>query len=165
MGGTVINCKKCNKIFQKKLHPICSACIQEEEEQFTRLYRLLQESATRGGVAIKDLSNAVGLSVDAIEKMYMEGRLSTAGLYLKMPCQGCSTLCGERDRKGRYCHKCSETTANKAGVEVKSVQELKKAEENEERRQQQDALLKKSQQYQARNGKQDQSRFGFSIRR
>jgi len=78
MGGNVMNCKKCNKIFQQRLHPICPACIRLEEEKFTHLYRLLQESASEGGIAIQVLSSTVGISVDEIEKMYMEGRLSTA---------------------------------------------------------------------------------------
>ncbi len=160
MGGTVVNCKKCNKIFQQRLHPICPDCVRLEEEKFTRLYRLLQESAPQGGIAIQVLSNTVGVPVDAIEKMYMEGRLSTAGLYLKMPCQACGALCGERDRKGRFCHKCSELTANKAGVEVKSVQDIRRAEELEMKRQAQEAILKK-----ARPDKPDANRFGFSVRR
>ncbi|MCE3236301.1 MAG: hypothetical protein K0Q50_2492, partial [Vampirovibrio sp.] len=35
MVGTVMNCKKCNKIFQQRLHPICPACLQREDQQFT----------------------------------------------------------------------------------------------------------------------------------
>jgi len=51
-------------------------------------------------------------------------------------------------------------TANKAGVEVKTIQDIRRAEEQELKRQAQEAMLK-----QARPDKPDANRFGFSIRR
>lgn len=162
MVGTVMNCKKCNKIFQQRLHPICPACLQREDQQFTNLYRLLQNSAGFGGIDINTLAVRVGMSADQIEKWYMEGRLSTAGLFLKMPCQSCGSMCGEHQRKGRYCLKCSEMTANQAGVEVKTVQELQREEADEQRRLQQESLLRQNRLNLAK--KEEISRFGFTVR-
>jgi protein-arginine kinase activator protein McsA len=145
MAGAVANCKRCGKVFQKVRADICAPCVQVEEEQFTVLYRALQKSAAHGGVAITDLAAETGIPVDEIERYYMEGRLSTAGTHLKMPCQACGMMMRDIQRKGRYCVKCSEATANKARVEVKSVQELEKADAQDRLRQQQLALLKKNQ--------------------
>ncbi|HEY9745212.1 MAG TPA: hypothetical protein V6C99_03225 [Oculatellaceae cyanobacterium] len=145
MQATLCNCKRCGKIFQRRALDICTDCVKQEEEQFTLLYRTLQSSAANDGIAIEELSAEVGIPVEQIERFYWEGRLSTAGIFLKMPCQACGVMTKEVDRKGRYCLKCSELAATKAGVEIKSLQELEKAEAEERRRQQQLAMLKKNQ--------------------
>lgn len=145
MAGAVINCRKCGKVFQKRATDLCPVCIQLEEEQFKILYRSLQKSASNGGIAIEELSVEVGISVEDIERFYRDGRLSTAASYLKLPCQACGVVMNEIDRRGRYCIKCSEIAATKAGVEVKSLQQLEKADEAERQRQQQLAMLKKHQ--------------------
>lgn len=145
MAGAVINCKKCNKIFQKRISDLCPACILVEEEQFKVLYRALQKSASQGGIAIEELSNEVEIPVEDIERFYLEGRLSTAGSLLKFQCQTCGVMMAAHERKGRFCHKCSEYTASKAGVEVKSTNQLEKASMEERQRQERLALLKKNQ--------------------
>jgi hypothetical protein len=165
MSGSVINCKKCNKIFQKRLHPICPECFKLEEEQFTLLYRQLQASAANGGIDINVLAETVGIPQEDIEKFYLEGRLSTAGLYLRMPCQACGAMCGEQERKGRYCNTCSEVTANKAGVEVKPIQEIRKEEEQMQKLEAQSALLKQNTQNTQGARKEPQQQFGSFIRR
>lgn len=146
MQVAISNCKKCGKVFQRKANEVsCYECVKQEEEQFTLLYRTLQKSASQGGIAIEELSAEVGVSVEEIERFYWEGRLSTAGIFLKMTCQACGVMTKEADRRGRYCLKCSEMAANKAGVEIKTVQELDKAEAEEQRRQKQLSMLKKNQ--------------------
>lgn len=164
MAGAVINCKKCNKIFQQRLHPICPECVKIEEEQFTLLYRQLQASAASGGIDIDVLADNSGITQEDIEKFYLEGRLSTAGLYLRMPCQACGAMCGEQDRKGRFCNTCSEVTANKAGVEVKPLQEIRKEEELTQQREAQGALLKQNIQN-AQGAARREQQFGSFIRR
>ena len=161
MPGNVINCKKCNKVFQRRLADHCPDCVKQEEEQFAILYRALQKSASQGGMEVSVLAEQVGISAEKIEKMYLEGRLSTAGNYLKLPCQACSTLTREIERKGRYCIACSEQTANRAGVEVKSIQAIRQAEEDEKTRQERMEIIKK-----APTGpvKDEPRHFGFSVR-
>ena len=140
----VINCKKCSKIFEKRLSDLCADCLKIDDENFRTLYRLLQKSATMGGVAISDLSDEVGIPVEEIEQMFLEGRFSTAGAMLKFPCQTCGVLVGSWQRKGRFCISCSEKTAQQAGVEVKSKTALLKQAEEEHQQQQQAALLRKN---------------------
>ncbi len=142
-AGEILNCKKCNKIFQRRLGDVCSDCVQMEEQHFKIIYRALQKHASTGGVSLIALSEQTGISQDIIEVMYLEGRLTTAGAYLKMPCQGCARLTSEKERRGRYCFACSESTANQAGVEVKSIQMLQREEEERLRRQEQLKILKR----------------------
>lgn len=145
MSLVIFNCKRCGKVFQKRLSEMCPDCITLEEEQFKQLYRTLQKSATQGGIAIEELSAQVGVPVEEIERFYWEGRLSTAATYLKTQCHACGVTVRELERKGRYCLKCSEQTANKAGVEIKSIRDLEKAEEEARKQEQMQALLKKQQ--------------------
>jgi hypothetical protein len=159
MGGLVVNCKKCNKIFQQRLHPICPECIRLADEQFTLLYRRLQHSAAEGGIAIDDLAKELSISQEEIEKYYLEGRFSLAGMYLQIPCQACGVLCSERERKGRFCLSCSEETANQAGVEVKTFQELKQEEEEATRQR-----LRHEAQFKKRSASGMENRFGSLFR-
>jgi hypothetical protein len=146
MVGAVINCKRCNKIFQKVgTQDNCTACVRLEEEHITTLYRRLQKSAADGGITIDELSAELDIPLDDIERYYLEGKLTTGVMFLKTTCQGCSAVIREIQRKGRFCVTCSEDTANKAGVEVKYMQTIQKEEEAERRRQEQMKLLKKNQ--------------------
>ncbi len=143
MSGAVVNCKKCRIVFKKRASELCPDCIKLEDKQFQILYRALQKSGANGGIAIDDLSSEVGIPIEDIEKFYREGRLSTAASFLKTPCQSCGVLVGETERSGRYCTKCGEIAATKAGVEIKSLQALEKEAAQEHARQQQMSLLKK----------------------
>ncbi|HEY9686850.1 MAG TPA: hypothetical protein V6C52_07755 [Coleofasciculaceae cyanobacterium] len=138
---------------------ICPPCVQLEDEHFKVLYRALQKSSAHGGIVISELASETAISSEDIERYYLEGRLSTAGTNLKMPCQACGVIMGDIERKGRFCVKCSETTANKARVEVKSIQELEKADAQDRLRQQQLALLKNNQ-----SAGQSARKFGLSQR-
>ena len=69
MSLSLANCKKCKKVFQKRLSDLCPDCITVEEEQFKALYRALQKYREYG-VAIEELSNEVGIPVSDIEEFY-----------------------------------------------------------------------------------------------
>ncbi|WP_373533135.1 hypothetical protein [Vampirovibrio sp.] len=158
MAGVVLNCKRCNSIFQKVTTSVnCSACVRLEEEQVTQLYRRLQKSANDGGISLQELSAELDIPAEEIERYYLDGKLTTGVMFLKTPCQGCGETIREIQRKGRFCVTCSEDTANKAGVEVKYLQSIQKEEEAERRRQEQINLLRKSQPV-----KEQPRKFGFT---
>jgi hypothetical protein len=160
MAGPVVNCKRCNKIFQKMAtSDNCPACIRLEEEQVTQLYRRLQKSANDGGITLEALSAELDIPAEEIERYYLEGKLTTGVMFLKTTCQGCNATIREIQRKGRFCVNCSEDVANKAGVEVKYLQSIQKEEEAERRRQEQMSLLRKSQSVKVR---EQPRKFGFS---
>lgn len=145
MGGIVSNCKKCNKIYQKLRQPYCQDCAKLEDEKFSCLYRTLQKSAADGGISIDTLSVIMDISVEEIERYFLEGTLGTAGIYLQINCQGCGVKCNANQRLGRYCVTCSEQTANKAKVSVHSLQDLNKRCAENQRRNQQSEMLKDNQ--------------------
>ncbi|MBX2861099.1 MAG: hypothetical protein KTR14_07680 [Vampirovibrio sp.] len=124
------NCRKCKKVFQKHLTDLCSVCIETEQNQFSKLYHLLQTSAPNG-IVIEDLAKEVNMPADAIEEMYIKGQLGTAAPFLRFKCKTCSTITDGRRRKGRFCLSCSEETARKAGVTVKSFNEIEQQEKEE----------------------------------
>lgn len=144
MSASLANCRKCKKLYQKRLADICQECTREEEERFVLLYRTLQESAAQGGMEIKTLSDKVDVPVEDIERFYLEGRLSTAGIYLKFPCQTCGAMTSSSNRKGRFCNPCSDTNATKAGVEVRSIQEIFREDEKRRLQEEYQSLLKQS---------------------
>jgi hypothetical protein len=145
MGGIVSNCKKCNKIFQKLRQPFCQDCAKLEDEKFSELYRTLQNSAAGGGISIDILSVQMDVSVEEIERYFLEGSLGTAGIYLQINCQGCGMKCNANQRLGRYCVTCSEHTAHQAKVGVHSLQDLNKKYAENQRRNQQSEMLKDNQ--------------------
>lgn len=119
-GIQLANCIECGQLFQKTLHPKCQACYSSEKMQFDMLYYLLQESAATGGILIEDAAQKAGMTVEEVEDMLVQGKLGTGAAYLKTYCVGCHDIIYGGLRKGRYCNKCSEKTANKVGVEVQS---------------------------------------------
>lgn len=159
MGAIVSNCKKCNKVFQLVRQPYCPDCSKKEDEKFSLLYRILQNSATSGGISIDELASATKVPLEHIEKFYMDGSFGTASVYLHIYCQSCGAQCKANQRLGRYCVACSEVMANKAGVEVKNMRELNKRKTDAELLQQQAGLLHD---YQARRA--NFNRFGSAVK-
>lgn len=127
----LVNCKKCSKVFQKVLSDHCSDCLIKEEDQFRNLYRLLQNSATHGGISIEELATQSNVSVSEIEQLFQAGKFGTAGACLKYECQTCHIMMGALQRRGRFCINCSEKTAAEAGVQVQSQQNIQKQRESE----------------------------------
>ncbi len=144
MNAALANCKKCKKLFQKRISDLCADCIALEDEQVRNLYRILQKSGAQGGMAIEELSHETGVSVEEIEEFYHDGRLGTAAPLLKFQCISCGIMMGELQRKGRYCVNCSEKMAAQAGVAVKNTNDLARESAEAQKRQEQMALLKKS---------------------
>ena len=128
---TLSNCKSCKKLFQKRIHDLCTDCIQVDEERFQTLYRRLQKSGATGGVEIVQLAGELDIPCEEIEKFYLAGRLGTAGVFLKFNCQTCGTMMTEVIRRGRYCVSCSAKNSSEAGVEVKSIQDITRQDERE----------------------------------
>ena len=138
----IANCKKCNKLYAHTGRDLCLQCLEADEAQFRMLYQTLQNTCKSGGIEITRLAEETGVSEDDIEAMYMTGRFSTAGIYLKFRCQSCDIMLNDINRKGRFCVNCSEKTATEARVEVKPLNELRKQEEKERRQQELKGLLK-----------------------
>jgi len=106
-----------------------------ENEQFQKLFKTLQGTKNAGGIMITDLSALLDISIDDIEEHYWTGRLGTAGTLLKFECQQCKVELNEMNRRGRYCMNCSDEISAKAGVQVKSLQQIERTEEKEAARQ------------------------------
>ena len=159
MDARVANCKKCNKVFQQFRQPYCTDCAKVEDEKFSVLYRILQNSAVKGGISIDALSAETEIPVEDIEKYFVEGRFGTATPYLQIFCQECGIRCTTIQRLGRYCIACNELTAAKAKVTVKSLHALNKLQSEAETLEQQAELLRVNQAKRAYYGK-----FGHAVK-
>lgn len=138
---SVINCKKCNKVFKKQLSDYCPICIGERSELFTRLYRTIQHSEKDGGIAITELAQQEQTTVEEIETFYLDGKFGTAAMFLKIHCQNCKAVVGIHERTARYCIHCGGETAQKAGVQIRSLQEIREEEQQVKRQQDAAKLL------------------------
>jgi hypothetical protein len=151
MTTLVTNCKHCHRVFRSSgAVEICNVCLQSDGGKIRQAYRLLQSSAmTTGGMHIEDVASNVGAAAEDVLEWYMANKLGTAAQFLIFACQGCKKTVRERDRQGRYCIACSKETSEKAGVTVKSTQQLElEAEQQQLFRQQEMAK-----QYNAKQGK------------
>lgn len=100
MALNIDNCPRCGKIFAKGVRDICPACVKEVDEEYERCVEYLRENR---GSTIKELSDAVDVSVKQITRFIREGRIS---LYnapnLAYPCE----VCGILIREGSLCDSC-----------------------------------------------------------
>lgn len=161
---SIANCKRCNKIFQKRLSDQCTDCLQITEQEFRNVYRLLQRSSSDGGIAISQLSHETGVPIEEIEEFYVEGRLGTAASYLKYECATCGVLVGALQRKGRFCVNCSEKNAQDAGVEVKSKSDIDKRDKKLQEQQEQADLLRRIRENRMGGNSGRRGRSGFARR-
>lgn len=106
MAMNISNCPRCGKIFAKGMRDLCPACIKEVDAEYERCVKFLRENK---GATIKELSDAVDVTVKQITKFIREGRIS---LYnapnLSYPCE----ICGVLIREGGMCDACRTRLAN-----------------------------------------------------
>ncbi|HOQ16714.1 MAG TPA: winged helix-turn-helix transcriptional regulator [Defluviitaleaceae bacterium] len=98
----VINCKKCNRLFQYiGGRMICPVCHEEEEQEFKLLKEYLYEHPK---ATMVEVSQATGVSVTAIRHYLREGRLIiTNDSPIGIECE----KCGIEIKTGRFCERCA----------------------------------------------------------
>ena len=98
----VINCKKCNRLFQYIAgRMICPICQEEEEKEFKLLKEYLYEHPR---ATMIEVSEATGISIQAIKHYLREGRLIiTNDSPIGIECE----KCGAEIKTGRFCERCA----------------------------------------------------------
>lgn len=98
----VINCKKCNRLFQYVAgRRICPACKDEEEKEFKKLKDYLYDHPK---ATMLEISEATEISVSTIQHYLREGRLIiTNDSPLGIECE----KCGAEIKTGRFCERCA----------------------------------------------------------
>lgn len=144
MAPNVTNCIRCNKVFRKTVSDKCPACAAREQDQFSHLYQLLQESRLTGGIHAKELAMKVGMSQDVVEEFYLEGKLGTSSHFVNFTCKNCKEDFSGKEGHSRICIRCRSQVSVEAGVGIHSIADVEKRVEEDKRRQAAQLRLKGS---------------------
>jgi len=111
------NCKRCGKLFLKVTRQICPDCLQQEEEEFSKVKDYLDENPSS---SVAKVSSETGVSQNQIKKFIREGRLlSSKYSGVSTECQ----RCGKEISEGKYCDSCQNDLQK--GFEAASQKEKK----------------------------------------
>ncbi|SHI38513.1 TIGR03826 family flagellar region protein [Lutispora thermophila] len=101
------NCIRCGRVFAYTYSPICSKCLEQDEEDFRIVKDYLYDNP---GSNVFEVSEATGVSVEKIMRFLREERLeiSSENSNLVLECE----YCGKPIRTGRYCEECKNKLAN-----------------------------------------------------
>lgn len=135
MAPNITNCIRCNKVFRKTVSDKCPACAAREQEQFSQLYKLLQDSRTTGGIHAKELAMKVGMSESVLEEIFLEGKLGTSSHFVNFTCKNCKSDFSGREGHSQICIRCRSQVSIEAGVGIHSIAEVEKRVEDDKRRQ------------------------------
>ena len=128
------NCKRCGCVFRSNIGgDSCQSCANVEFDLFQQVYSALQDAGEQG-IPIDALSEQVNTTTAEIMVLFETGKLGIAANALRTYCQGCNILMGPLQRVGKYCQQCAVSTANAAGVRIKSRQQLERATFEEQKR-------------------------------
>jgi len=118
------NCRRCKRLFPRLREPICSICIQADEDLFTAVKDFLRENPK---TLIAEVSSETGASAKKILGWLREGRLEIVGGELK--CKSC----GEDIKTGLLCEPCQTKLNLDLDAMEGSIQAAKAALEAEAR--------------------------------
>lgn len=93
------NCRRCGKLFSKMYHDLCPACVEQEEQDFEKVYQFLREN---GPSHIDIIHEGTGVDKKLIMKFLSEGRFEGASISYR--CESC----GAAITGGKLCDKCAK---------------------------------------------------------
>ncbi|MCL2030222.1 MAG: hypothetical protein FWG93_01620 [Oscillospiraceae bacterium] len=96
----VRSCERCRRLFQTTGNPMCPACIQELDAQFSDVKNYLYDNP---GASMEQVCEETGVDHAQIVRWLREGRLVTDERHAAL--LGCVT-CGAPIRAGQYCEAC-----------------------------------------------------------
>jgi len=110
---SVDNCKRCGRLFQRALHPMCPVCLEFIQKQKMAMFDFVQENP---GVSIEEISQRFDISTKEIESMLFSGAFGTANQLIKTQCAKCKCEMTALNRVGYFCYSCNTRVEKEAGV-------------------------------------------------
>ena len=111
MATDIRNCKRCGRVFVYVGIPVCTGCLDKEEEQYRKVKRYLDTNPRAG---IEETSDETGVPSEMVIEFLRQGLLVTApGPGGQLTCM----ICKKPITRGRICPKCETslmTMADKA---------------------------------------------------
>ncbi len=115
------NCRVCGKVFVDTVRDICPVCLDEEEQDYKKVYEYLKTASDAG---IDEIHEATGVEKQEIFKFVRQGRFSMmlkGGFSLYVECKSC----GKPIQEGQYCVECSNRLITDIRKESGPVKPLK----------------------------------------
>lgn len=97
------NCSKCGRLYGYSGSPLCSFCIEEQEDEYKIVRDYLYDNP---GSNVVEVSEATGVSTEQIMRFLREERLQISSENVNMLLE-CET-CGKPITTGRFCHACKD---------------------------------------------------------
>lgn len=100
--GDLRNCRRCGRLFVYAGRPICSSCMEEDEEIFKRVREYIEQYPKS---TVFEVSEALDIPVSKIIQFLREGKLelSPNNTNMLLECE----KCGRPISTGRYCTECA----------------------------------------------------------
>jgi len=111
------NCPICGALYMKDVGRMCSACLEQEEEDAQIIAEYIRANRR---CTIEEVHAVTGIKVSVIHRMLESGRIQECE-NLVYPCEQCKRLIN----KGRLCKTCMNSFLNQ-------VKEMRGKEEKEE---------------------------------
>lgn len=73
MAGRLAKCPRCNKLFSKDMHAVCSGCLPKEEEDYRKIRKILDLGGDRTPL---ELAQAAGVPLDCVYRLRDEGSIT-----------------------------------------------------------------------------------------
>ncbi len=110
MGGKIVQCKKCSRIFQfLGTSPYCPNCVEELERNFERVKDYIYDHQHANVV---EISKETGVPEKDVFYFLKEGRLSVSEDIGVLHCEDC----GCSITTGRYCESCKKKLEREFGA-------------------------------------------------
>jgi flagellar operon protein (TIGR03826 family) len=95
------NCSRCGRLFGYAGRPICSYCVEEEEDEFKKVKEYLYDNP---GSTVFEVADATNVEVEKIMRFLKEERLqvSSENPNMLLECEKCSRPIN----MGRFCQNC-----------------------------------------------------------
>ncbi|OGO77297.1 MAG: hypothetical protein A2Y23_02680 [Clostridiales bacterium GWB2_37_7] len=97
------NCSRCGRVYGYVGKPICSYCVEEEEDEFKKVKDYLYDYP---GSTVQEVSAATGVDGEKIMRFLREERLqiSSENTNMLLECE----KCGRPINMGRFCQNCKD---------------------------------------------------------
>ena len=111
------NCPRCKRLFNKVKLAICPACEPEEEADYEKVRRALQEEPNQ---STDRLVEVTGVTRDCIVRMLEEGRIANVAMEDAVKCGRCGAPAISMSK--RLCQKCLNELSVELAAEQSKIQ-------------------------------------------
>lgn len=110
-------CVRCEKLFDKTNHPVCSPCMPSEEEDYERVRECLNEHPE---MSAEGISEVTGVDIQCVMRMLDQGMISNTLFTGTVKCGQCGQPAISPSK--RLCNGCLEKLNQKVARQRSQIQ-------------------------------------------